>query len=74
MEKIAGALRQLNAALVKQSRIQVMFPWFQQDEVPPDVARRVKGDAREVSLNTGAGVVTPDTIDALTKLIVDGIR
>jgi simple sugar transport system substrate-binding protein len=25
-------------------------------------------------LNTGAGVVTPDTIDALTKLIDDGIR
>jgi simple sugar transport system substrate-binding protein len=27
-----------------------------------------------LSLNTGAGVVTPDTIDALTKLIDDGIR
>jgi len=25
-------------------------------------------------INTGAGVVTPDTIDALTKLIDDGIR
>jgi simple sugar transport system substrate-binding protein len=27
-----------------------------------------------LSLNTGAGVVTPQTIDALTKLIDDGIR
>ena len=27
-----------------------------------------------LSLNTGAGVVTPKTIDALTKLIDAGIR
>jgi simple sugar transport system substrate-binding protein len=27
-----------------------------------------------LSLNTGAGVVTPKTIDTLTKLIDDGIR
>jgi simple sugar transport system substrate-binding protein len=27
-----------------------------------------------LAINTGAGTVTPETIDALTKLIDDGIR
>jgi hypothetical protein len=40
------------AEVINQARFQVLFPWFQQDDVPPDVARRVKGDARTVTLNT----------------------
>lgn len=40
------------AAAIEDARIEILFPWFPQGGVPPEVASRVKGDARAVTLNT----------------------